>query len=241
MASLDAATRHDRPSSHRYLEILRPIGLGDELRAALVVGSECWGYLCLHRSDDPLGFSLAEVALLARVGPHIAHGLRQATLLHGEQTPFDTQRPGVLLLADDLSVVATTPDAEHLLSLIDDRSTALPLPVAVYSVAAMLGSIERGAGAGPPSTRVRTAGGHWLDVHASRLQGAANEGRIAVVVETSGPRSTTPLRLAAHGLTARECEVAVLVLRGESTRVISDLRRRDLVGHLLAPPGSPLR
>jgi hypothetical protein len=57
VASLDGATRHDRATSPRYRDIMRPLGLGDELRAALVAGTECWGYLCLHREDHLLGFS----------------------------------------------------------------------------------------------------------------------------------------------------------------------------------------
>jgi len=260
VASLDSATRRDRHTSSRYSEIMRPMGLGDELRAALVARSQCWGYLCLHRADDPLGFTQAEAALLTRLGPHIAHALRQAILLHPTATPGHAQRPGVVLLANDLSLVASTPDAEHLLSLIDDGPTTLPLPVAVYSVAAALGAVEHGTvpPAVLPSTRVRTKAGGWLNVHASRLQGPPGEHRIAVVLEPAQTRATTPLLLAAHGLTPREADVARLVLRGESTHVISDAlhisahtvqdhlkaifdktgvrSRRELVGLMLGPP-----
>jgi hypothetical protein len=49
VATLDGATRHERATSSRAREIMRPLGLGDELRAALVVDEQCWGYLCLHR------------------------------------------------------------------------------------------------------------------------------------------------------------------------------------------------
>jgi FOG: GAF domain len=94
VASLDSATRLDRRSSGRYRDIMAPLGLGDELRAALVAGTDCWGYLCLHRTDHPLGFTAQEAALLARAGPHIAHGLRQAVLLH-RGAPAGTSRvPG---------------------------------------------------------------------------------------------------------------------------------------------------
>jgi DNA-binding CsgD family transcriptional regulator len=265
VASLDGATRHDRFASGRYSDIMRPIGLGDELRAALVARSTCWGYLCLHRADDPRGFSEKEAALITRLGPHIAHALRQAMLLHPAVDP-GSARPGVILLADDLSVVATTPDAEHLMSLIDDGSPALPLPVAVYAAASALGALERGSPlpATLPSARVRTSAGHWLNVHASRLQGrSAEERRIAVVLEPAQPHATTPTLLDAHGLTPRETDVARLVLRGESTRAISDTlhittntvqdhlkaifdktgvrSRRALVGLLLGPPPPRVR
>lgn len=228
VASLDGATRGDRPSSRRYRDIMRPLGLGDELRAALMTGSDCWGYVCLHRSDHPHGFTASEGALIARLGPHIAHGLRQALLLHASPTVGAAGRPGVVLLADDLSVVASTPQAECLLALLEgDQPSGLPLPVPVHAVAAALRVVERGTTSSDalPSTRVRTRDGRWLNLHASRLQGPANESRIAVVVEPAEPRATVPILLAAHGLSPREAAVARLVLRGESTRTISDTLR----------------
>lgn len=223
VASLDAATRRDRHVSGRYTDIMRPLGLGDELRAALVTGSECWGYLCLHRADDPRGFTGREAALLARLGPHIAHGLRQATLLHPAAAPGTALRPGVVLLDDDLTLVAATPDAEGHLSLIDGITGSRPLPAVVYSVAAALRAIEHATGPGPvqPSARIHTRDGRWLDVHASRLQGPPGEDRIAVVLEPAHPHTTTQLMLSAHGLTSREVDVARQVLRGDPTRNIS--------------------
>jgi hypothetical protein len=50
VATLDSATHGDRAGSARYREIMTPLGLGDELRAALVTPSGCWGYVCLHRN-----------------------------------------------------------------------------------------------------------------------------------------------------------------------------------------------
>ena len=94
VATLDSATGGSRLESERYRGIMRPVGLGDELRAALVAGSECWGYLCLHRADGPRGFSRREAAVVARLGPHIAHALRLALL--GSRSPVrgDNRRPG---------------------------------------------------------------------------------------------------------------------------------------------------
>ena len=77
IASLDRATRGDRSASPRYREIMAPLGLGDELRAALVAGQHCWGVLCLHREDSPLGFTDRELGLVRRIAPHLAEGLRR--------------------------------------------------------------------------------------------------------------------------------------------------------------------
>ena len=54
---LDRATDHDRGTSVRYREIMAPLGLGDELRAAFRAGGVCWGFLCVHREDGPTGFT----------------------------------------------------------------------------------------------------------------------------------------------------------------------------------------
>lgn len=213
VSSLDAATRGDRGSSGRYREIMRPVGLGDELRAALTTGQDCWGYLCLHRTDHPLGFTPAEAAVIARVGPHIAHGLRQSVLLHGAAPAVAHPRPGVLVLAPDLTVVATTPEAAALLERLEPMPH-LPLPAVVHAVVAALN-----AGRAAPSARVRSADGGWLALHASHLDGA-DAGRVAVVIEPGTARSTLTIRLAAYGLSRREAEVARLVLRGSSTRAI---------------------
>lgn len=261
VASLDEATGHDRDASRRYRDIMRPLGLGDELRAALVAGPECWGYLCLHRADHELGFTAGEAALLARLGPHIAHAVRQAVLLRASEVTGEASGPGVVLLAEDLSVVAVTPQAEHLLSLIEPATTAeRPLPIVVRAVAVALRALECGSAPATllPSTRIPSAAGSWLKVTASRLQGPPGEDRIAVVLEPTGVRASAPLMLTAYGLSRREAEVARLVLRGTSTRAIADTlhisthtvqdhlkavfdkvgvrSRRALVGHLLSPP-----
>jgi DNA-binding CsgD family transcriptional regulator len=242
--SLDTATRSAWDASARYRDIMRPAGLGDELRAALVVGGHCWGYLCLHREDGALGFTAAEADALRRVAPHIAHALRHAVLLH-RPVPGTEHRPGVVLLDERMELVASTPEADALLPLIGHSSTQLPLPVSVYSVAAALATSDR-----PPSLRVRAATGGWLSLHASRLGS-----QVAVVVEPAQAQSTLGVLLAAYGLTARELDVARHVLRGDSTRAIADTlhisahtvqdhlksvfdkvgvrSRRDLVGRLL--------
>jgi DNA-binding CsgD family transcriptional regulator len=258
VATLDAATRSDRTASLRSRDIMQPLGLGDELRAALIVGTECWGFLCLHRDNGALGFTSSEAATVRRLGPHIAHGLRQATLLHTPAPDHEGTGPGVVLLTRDLSLVAMTAEAEHLLSLVDDGSlTSLPLPICVYTVAVALAATQSGKATTEalPSTRVQTKDGRWINVHASLLIGSHHEDRIAIVVERIEARATVPLALSAYGLSAREAEVARLVLRGASTRTIVETlhisqhtvqdhlkavfdktgvrSRRDLVGMLL--------
>lgn len=211
-------------ASPRYREIMRPIGLGDELRAALSVDAQVWGYLCLHREDGALGFTSDEARTLARLGPHIAHGLRHAVLLRTASGDVEPLSPGVLVLAEDLTLLAATPDAAHLLSLIEPArgGHSLPLPPPVCSVAAALRAIELGVPrASQPTTTVRTRAGTWLRLHAARLHGHDGTGPISVVLEPAGAQRTAALMLRAYGLSPRELQVATAVLRGESTKAIS--------------------
>lgn len=208
VSTLDHATKNDRQQSRRYTEIMRPLGLGDELRAALIANDECWGYLCLHREDGQNGFSSREIALLRRLGPHLAHALRQAFLSH-VPTDHDRQRPGVLLIDEHFDVVATTPEAEELLALLPNAPNGLP--VAMNATAAALVGSQR-----LPSARVRALDGSLLNVHASWLGP-----HISVVVERATPHATAAILLAAYGLTGREREIARHVIRGASTKAIS--------------------
>src|SRR6185437_411095 len=62
VGSLDHSTGGHRADSPRYREIMAPLGLGDELRAALIAGRRCWGVLCLHLEDADAGFSDQDLA-----------------------------------------------------------------------------------------------------------------------------------------------------------------------------------
>lgn len=262
VATLDGATRGDWGSSPRYRDIMRPLGLGDELRAALVAGADCWGYLCQHRADGGIGFSPTETAVLGRVAPHLAQALRTDLLLR-ESAVEEVAGPGVLLLDERLEVLAVTPEAERLLHDAGYSPLTHQLPVPVRVVARALRAIERGtAPLTPlPRTRIRTPFGTWLSLSASRLNGWSRDNDttpVAVVVEPVEARATASMLLSAHGLSPREAEVGRLVLRGMATRSIAaELHiseytvqhhlkaifdkvgvhtRRDLVGLLLSPP-----
>jgi hypothetical protein len=213
VGSLSMATKGGLVRSPRYQEILAPIDLGDELRAVLKVGSKCWGFMCLHRERSGPDFAPAEAAMLARLVPHLAEGLRAALLLGDSRaaTP-QPEGPGLVLLADDLSLVAITPAAEGWLAEVPESSwpSSLELPDAVYAVAARLLTLERGGHTPPdliPRIRLRTASGRWLVLHASRLRATEAEGQIAVIFEEARPSEIAPLIVDAYGLTRREGEI----------------------------------
>jgi DNA-binding CsgD family transcriptional regulator len=226
--SLSVATEGELAHSPRYQEILAPMDLGDELRAALVVASKCWGFMCLHREWSSPNFTPAEAAFLVKLTPHLAEGLRTSLLIGDARvSSLPPEGPGLVLLGDDLSLAAITPAAEGWLAEVaeSDWPGTLELPGAIYTVAARLRALESDASHAPPDlmprARLRTASGRWLVLHASRLRTADTEGQIAVIFEEARPSEIAPLIVDAYGLTKREGEITRLVLRGLSTAEVS--------------------
>ncbi|MGH3933810.1 MAG: helix-turn-helix transcriptional regulator, partial [Pseudonocardiaceae bacterium] len=91
----------------------------------------------------------------------------------------------------------------------------------VLSVAARLRSLSDYSGVGPDATpaaarvRTRTPAGHWLTIHASPLTGmAVAPGTVAVTIQRAAPTDVAALVFHAHGLTARERQLACLLLDG---------------------------
>jgi len=222
---LEAATGGQWDTSPRFRELLAPLGLGDELRTVLRAGGYCWGAMCLHRERSGPSFSQREAAFLERLSPHLAEGLRLALLLDG--LPQEEAPPaGVLLLADDLSLMACTPAAEAWLAEIADLDgpARRELPQVIYEVAARLQAWERVEDqplAPPPHARLRTATGRWLVVHAARLSGRGTPGALTVVLEEARGPEIESVLMAAYALTPREAEIVRLVAQGRSTAQIA--------------------
>jgi DNA-binding CsgD family transcriptional regulator len=222
---LSEATGNELHRSPRYREMLRPMSMEDELRAIFVSDAACWGTLCLHREQAKTRYTSAESAFLAQLTPHIADGLRKALLLNSTPLAKMPDGPGVLILAEDLSIVAATAVAEYwLMELTEmERADSHPLPVTVRSVVARLKAIEDGLliEDGTPKVRLHTGSGHWLVLYASRLRSAGSAAQISVIFEMAQPAEIAPLIMQVYGLTKREGEVTQCILRGWSTNEIA--------------------
>ncbi len=226
VASLDRATFGQRPASARYREIMGPLGLGDELRAALITKNRCWGVLCLHREDASHGFDAREIDLIRRISPHLAEGLRRAVTVGpvaASSASASAAAPGIIVLDANLAVMSMSQEAEQWLAEITeaDWPPASELPIPVYAAAARLARLEQGPATVPPpaTVRLRSRTGRWLSLHASRLCGPPAP-QIGVVIEPTPAAHVSSLLLSAHGLTQAQSRVVALVIRGHSTRQI---------------------
>lgn len=222
VGSLDHATKGDRMTSARYREVISPLGLGDEMRVALVVSNHCWGVLCLHREASERGFDEMEIALLRRISPVLAGGLRNGIAnVSAASDEGPAGGAGIVILSSDMTVVSINPQAERWLAEIADLewSTGLPLPAPIYAAAARV-ILAADDDAQPAVTRLRRATGGWIAVQASALRGTVS-GQVAILLDAASHGQTSSLILAAHGLTAAQSRVVALVLRGRSTPQIT--------------------
>jgi DNA-binding CsgD family transcriptional regulator len=228
VADLAEATGGDLSRSARWREVFHPLGLDDDLRAALVSDGTCWGYLALHRAGDRGVFTTDEARFVKVLAPHLAEGLRVSLLLESTETQDAVDGPALILLDETLAVVATSAAADRWLADVGEHEHPAigKLPAAVYSVAARLRAIEQSISADAelaPRSRLRTGSGRWLIVHASRLSGAARANSIAVILEPAQPAEIAPVIVRAYDLTERERDVVQHVIRGLSTSEISEL------------------
>ena len=223
VATLDAATGGDWSASPRYREIMRPAGLGDELRAVFRAGTTTWGYACLHRAPGP-SFDHGEISFVHAVAPHIAEGLRRALMAERALRDASAQAPGMLTLAPDLTLLGATPAGEYWLDELAaaEQPRSHKLPVALLAVAHALRQVPSRSHA--PRLTARGASGRWLVLHASPLTSPAGS-QIAVVIEPASRAELEPVIAFGYQLTARETQTMTLLLRGLPTKAIAKTLR----------------
>jgi DNA-binding CsgD family transcriptional regulator len=229
VALLSETTSGQMERSLRYRAALAPRGFHFDLRAVFASGREHWGGVSIFREQGRRDFSEREVALIERLAPHLALGLKAAALRAQEPLTSGDDGPGVLILDAGGRVSQYTPSAEHWLRELGDMGPnwqdGQGLPSAVWlAVGALRHALD------PTTERdlARTARittqagtGRWLSLQAALAEG--RDGRAAetvIVIEPVGPQELVWLRTTAYDLSAREREVVELVMRGASTRQI---------------------
>ncbi|MFD4374335.1 LuxR C-terminal-related transcriptional regulator [Streptomyces sp. NPDC058486] len=225
-----------RDRSPRYRDIIRPLGLADEVRILLRDPYGVWGALIVGTGGEtppfgpeadavaraiarPLGEHLRRLHLIRRAGNEDAEDRDGAGAGSGSAGVMPA--PGLVLLDEEYAPVQLSPTAGFWLDeLLAPGRTEGGLPPALYGVAAAV----RSGAAGPGSSGSLASWAHTrtlgrVRLHAWRMDGPG-PARVAVAVEAAGPGEHIALITAAHGLTAREAEITGLVLHGHSTAEI---------------------
>ena len=214
VGTLDQATRGHPERSARYRDLLQPSGIPHELRAAFVIRGRVWGAVHIARRAQSGAFTQQDADALARVAGAIANGIRASLRFDAARRGSGAEPPGLVVVDAANVVELITPPARALLGALGSDALAYSegsLPASVLALAAHLRGSARRGGAESNVVTVPSPSG-WITLHASMP--AADDGRVAIVIEpASGPRSAT-LRLEINGVTAREREVATLLASG---------------------------
>ena len=241
VALLSEATGGKLERALRYREVSGPAGLDYELRGVFTSNRELWGAINLWRERGRSDFSAREVAFLLRVAPHLGAGLRASVLLSQASLVQEGDGvPGVLVLDHRGWVLHYTAAAERYLHELEEDPASgwwegrgpsawregKGLPAAIWT---MMGTLRRALKPetdrelnGVPHLCVRARSGCWLTLHGSLTESAPDRGsEMVIVIEPSGPREVTWLRATAYGLSPRERNVVDLIVRGASTKQIS--------------------
>lgn len=192
--------------SARFRHQLAPDGFADELRFAFVDAFGRWGSMGLF-NDAP--YSAADQAAAAQLVPLVACALRQGIALASALA--DDAPPGVLLLDVDDRVRTRDARASELLA---GCATTGSLPGAIHILAA-----PARAARVPVRGRTLMRDGAWVSIDASPV--VDEDGAVAVVLRPAPAPSILDLRLRAAGLTERERQIAVALLRGDDTATIA--------------------
>jgi DNA-binding CsgD family transcriptional regulator len=199
------STEGDPNRCARWVEALRPYGVADELRCALVARGSCWGTLNLFRTRG--SFSDVDLATVVRLAPLLVETLRRGMLqaVLGEPDLVD-RPPGLARVDAHGEVVPVSSEAQRWL---DAGGEALR-----SAVRQLLASGQAG---GPTDAIVADGTTPRFHVHFTLL-----DDRPAVVIEVPRPAELAERIVRAWGLSVRERDVLSLVLRGRSTGEVAE-------------------
>lgn len=223
VATLHEATGGD-PSTSRRWRANMTLGGDQEMICRLQTKSgEVWGALGLYRAPGAATFSSEEKAFVKEASRHWAMGARRTLLLADAREPEGPNVPGLVVLTETFEVESATPGVERWLADLPDGDwDAGVLPSSVLAVAGRAAhpSPARPDGTGMALSRVRCRSGSWVVLHGAALV-TDGRPRVAVIVQPADPARITPLLMSAYGLTDREQDVTLAVLKGESTHEIA--------------------
>lgn len=223
VATLSGAANGELSRSPRYLNVLQPAGFHDEMRAALVAGGMCWGFLTLFRRSDQPFFKEVERQLLSSLVPFMAAALRDRSFPRStENRTSPWTETGLLLLSEMLDILSYNHAAQYWLSSLQDteglEAESLPRPLRAVCFRALAEGDGTANLTSSACTHVRLQDDTFATIRACRLNGPDSAAKLAVTFESAHTMDMLPLISDSLGLTERENEVISGILRGFSTK-----------------------
>jgi DNA-binding CsgD family transcriptional regulator len=220
--SIDTGGRPETCRRHRDFMAPR-FGFTDELRAVFLSRGASWGVLALYRAENDPPFTAADAHQIGQLSELVADAIQRSLfrLDQGPRTGRTSPRaavpdgPAVLIIDAADRITHLTPAAQSAVEEFGGWEHG-SLPANVLAVVAS--ARTRSA---PSDTRVQGSSGQWMSLRAAPLLGPPDRSDVVVTVEPTPRTALSRLALAAHGLTAREEDVALLVLQGADTRAIA--------------------
>jgi DNA-binding CsgD family transcriptional regulator len=214
VATLYEATDGDLDRAPIYTNLYAQLGVADELRAAFVVGTRCWGVVSMLRALDDGPFTDEECRQVENLVPIIAKALRSGVVA----LDMEAKGSAAMLVVDhDNRVEDLTIEAGRMLD--DLRTTGVDesgLPAIVRNVVTRARASRSSTHI---ATRVHGTSGVWRRVTAIPMEGPRSS--VAVMIEPARAADLTPILLEAYGLTEREIDIVIHLARGLATKEIA--------------------
>jgi DNA-binding CsgD family transcriptional regulator len=205
-------------TSFRFNEILLPQGFHSEVRLVLRGRGRLWGALVLFREKGRRPFDDDDLAVLDALAPPLTEVVRAYPVRSLDRRGTAPGAGFVALTPDDRLATVSAEAQRWLDDLLpggEDQTQPEDVTRVLYDVAHAV----RGAGGGSATACVRTVSGHWL-----RVEGTATslgEADVAVLLYAATARDLLDPYATHHGLTAREREIAGLLVEGLAGKQIA--------------------
>jgi DNA-binding CsgD family transcriptional regulator len=207
-----------------WVNLLGEHGVTDVLSSVAADSYGTWAFIDLWRSGGT--FSSSEQMLIAEIIDTVTSTLRRSMLRsfeHGASSASAEGGPVLLLLTDELRLVAQTAEADRVMrALLPTDAERAPIPAAAFNVGAQLLANELGVDDHPARARVHLHDGVWVTLRAARIgEASATAAAIAVSIEPTTAPDRASLYTRAAGLTERETELLRHLVTGHDTRAIA--------------------
>ncbi|MBV9917945.1 MAG: helix-turn-helix transcriptional regulator [Solirubrobacterales bacterium] len=235
LTTISAETEGQMSRSRRFREMIEPTGTADELRVAFRDAFGTWSALVVFTArrlgeDDlrfvgellPAATAALRAGVAAELRPVPAAEPRPGMAAKPRQTNApvapagDHGGPSVVLLDPADRVIAAGAAARRRLALLPNAPDG-QVPGLLACLAAQVRWDQDSPSA---SARMRTPDGTWLLADASRLDDGADD-CVAVVLQPAPSSAVLDSVLRSLALSAREREIAALVVQGHSTKAIA--------------------